>query len=81
MQRFLKPFLEVTLALESNKLRASRIYAYFNYLLEAAIPTSLPVTEILALITKRWLQVAHLAFTVAYICDPAARDVYLVGRA
>jgi hypothetical protein len=72
--RFLKPFLEVTIALEATKPRGSRLYAYFKHLLAAAIPTSLPRLEILTLISKRWLQVANPVFTVAYICDPAARD-------
>lgn len=74
LQRFLKPFLEVTIALEATKPRASRIYAYFNYLLRAAIPIGLPKNDILQLIARRWEQVRHPAFTVAYICDPAARD-------
>ena len=79
LQRFLKPFLEVTIALESNCPRGSRIYAYFNYLLEMSSPASLPREEILTIITKRWLSLAHPLFTVAYICDPAARDDRKVG--
>jgi hypothetical protein len=79
LQRFLKPYLEVTIALESNCLRALRIYAYFNYLLEMSTPASLPRAEILTIITKRWLSLAHPLFTVAYICDLAARDDRKVG--
>jgi hypothetical protein len=74
LQLFLKPFLEVTIALESNKPKASRIYGYFRHLLKkTAYTTSLPRDQIYAIIGERWAQVQRPQFTVAYICDPAAR--------
>lgn len=76
LQQFLKPYLAVTIGLESTKPRGSRLYPYFHQLREAVPPPGLDWDEIRELITKRWKKVDHPLFTVAFICDPAARDEY-----
>ncbi len=77
LQTLLKPFLQVTLALESNKPKLSRLYAYYTWLLNqsASFSTSLlsfPTTDLIELIRKWWNQIYHLLLIIAYLADPAA---------
>lgn len=75
LQRFLQPFLQVTLQLESQKPRGSRIYAYFGWLYSQADGSGvLPADQLKEIISRRWAAVHHPLFTIAYICDPATRD-------
>lgn len=74
LKLFLKPFLQATIALESTKPRASRVYAYFQHLANrASFTTTLPRDEICEVIGRRWAQVHRPIYTVAYICDISAR--------
>ena len=74
LELFLEPFLKVTIALESNRSKASRIYAYFQYLLRhTAYTTALDFEQIRTIISKRFAQTHKSIYTIAYICDPSAR--------
>lgn len=76
LQQFLKPYLKVTLWLESTKPTGSRLYPYFHDLLDEVPPSGLNREEIHTLILNRWRKVAHPLFLVAFICDPAARNAW-----
>ena len=72
--KFLQPFLEVTIALESTQPKASRIYAYFRYLVNSTVyTTALDVEQVHEVIGKRFAQVHKPVYIIAYICDPSAR--------
>ena len=79
LQTLLKPFLQVTLALESNKSKLSCLYVYYIWLLNqsASFSTSSllpsPIPDTIELIRKRWNQIYHPLLTIAYLADPAAR--------
>jgi len=71
---FLRPFLEVTLALEGVRPKASRIYAYFVWLSQITyLATSLDIASVKEIIGRRFKQVHRPIYTIAYICDPSAR--------
>ena len=75
LERLLRPFLEVTLALESVRPKASRIFAYFKYLIQKVYThTTSHYEDVLDIIGKRFKQIHHPIMTVAYICDPQARE-------
>jgi hypothetical protein len=70
---FLRLFLEVTIALETVRPKASRIFGYFQYLLQqTAFTISLLIKTIKELIGKRFASVYKPIMGVAYICDPLA---------
>jgi hypothetical protein len=74
LELFLRSFLQATIALETTKPKASQVYGYFQYLANrASFTTTLPRHDICAVISRRWAQVHRPIYTVAYICDPAAR--------
>ncbi|KAF2189394.1 hypothetical protein K469DRAFT_683785 [Zopfia rhizophila CBS 207.26] len=75
LKKFLEPFLQVAIALESVRPQASRIFAYFRFLLwEIIYTTSLPSERIKEIIGKRFQDVYKPIMTIAYICDPLARE-------
>ena len=68
LQRFLKPFLEVTIALEGVRPKASRIFAYFKYLAQYTYATtSLPAEEVRNIIERRFTQIHRPEYTIAYM--------------
>lgn len=74
LQKFLKPFLQVTIALEGSKPKASRIYAYFRYLLfQTILTTDLNQREIATIITRRWGQIDRPQYTIAYMRSHSSR--------
>jgi len=75
LRRLLKPFLQVTIALESTKPKASRIYAYYTWLLqETYIDGFLPHDEVITILSNRFNKIYHPLFAIAYLCDPSARE-------
>lgn len=75
LARFLKPFLDVTIALEGVQPKASRIFAYFQFLAQTChATTQLSRDEILTAIGRRFSQIHDPLFSIAYVCDPAARE-------
>ena len=58
LQTLLKPFLQVTLALESNKSKLSCLYAYYIWLLNQSVSfltlllLSFPISDMIELIHK-----------------------------
>ena len=76
LQALLKPFLQVTLTLKSNRPKLSRLYAYYTHLLtKSATLTSplLPRSKAIKLISKRWNKIYHPLLTIAYLADPTAQ--------
>ena len=67
LQTLLKPFLQVTLALESDKPKLSRLYANYTWLLnQSASP------EVVELICKWWNNIYHPLLLIAYLADSTA---------
>jgi hypothetical protein len=84
LESLLEPFLQVTVALELTRPKASRIYGYFVHLLRySCLTTSLSGELLREIIQRRFDQVHRPVFTVAYICDPLARserEVYIPSQ-
>jgi len=73
----LQPFLEVTIALESNEPKLSRIYAYYTHLLKSTSllnSSFLPGAAARELISERFKKIYKPFMAIAYLCDPKARD-------
>jgi Protein of unknown function (DUF 659)/hAT family C-terminal dimerisation region len=76
LYNILKPFLQVTIALESNKAKLSRLFSWYTWLLnESARSMSdlLPCQEALRLINNRFHKMYTALWLIAYLCDPVAR--------
>ena len=77
LEDLLIPFLQVTLTLELNKPKLSRLYVYYTFLLkETATLTNTLLTrsEAYELISQRFRKIYHPLMTISYLCDPTARD-------
>ena len=77
LEALLTPFLQVIISLETNKPKLSRLYAYYTFLLKETATLSnslLTRSEAHELINQRFKKLYHPLMTIAYLCDPVARD-------
>jgi hypothetical protein len=76
LYNILKPFLQVTIALESNKAKLSRLFSWYSWLLNQSATSKsdlLPRQEALQLIANRFHKMYTALWLIAYLCDPVAR--------
>ena len=63
--------------LETNKLKFSRLYAYYTFLLKETatlLNSLLTRSEAYELINQCFKKLYHPLMTIAYLCNPVARD-------
>jgi Protein of unknown function (DUF 659)/hAT family C-terminal dimerisation region len=76
LRDILEPFLQVTIALESNKAKLSRLFSWYSWLLNQSATSRsdlLPRQEALRLIDNRFHKIYTALWLIAYLCDPVAR--------
>ena len=74
LQQLLRPFLKVTVALESNSPKLSHVYANMAFLMREAVVSELvPTEKIKPLLKKRFASAYHPLMGIAYLADPIQR--------
>jgi hypothetical protein len=76
MVTLLEPYLKLTIAMESNQSKLSRLFAWFSWLIaETVSMRSVFITseEARNLITARFLKIYNPLWLIAYLCDPITR--------
>jgi hypothetical protein len=74
LRKFLEPFLKVTLALESDKPKLSRLYGYYTWLSEVQVTGLVDAEVVQEKIIARFAKIYHPLLVIAYLCDPCARQ-------
>ncbi|SMR51307.1 unnamed protein product [Zymoseptoria tritici ST99CH_1E4] len=71
----LKPFLQVTIALESNSPRLSHVYANYRYLLNDSFANPLleSYRDVHDIVIRRYNRVYHPLMLIAFLADPQER--------
>jgi hypothetical protein len=76
MIALLEPYLKITIAMESNQSKLSRLFAWFSWLIrETSSMHSIFISqeEATKMITARFLKIYNPLWLIAYLCDPIAR--------
>lgn len=76
MIALLEPYLKITIAMESNQSKLSRLFAWFSWLIgETSSMHSVFVSqeEATEMVTARFLKIYNPLWLIAYLCDPIAR--------